>query len=71
MAGQVGVRATVSCDESESDCLGRLTARSGQILQSKGLSSDGSEQPRAGSRNGQRVSSFGSLVLYWSEMSKV
>ena len=32
------MRATASCAGSDSDCLGILTTRSGQILQSKGLS---------------------------------
>lgn len=65
MAGQVGVSAT------SKDWSGVRTARNGQILQSNGFSSGGSVQPCDGSRNGQRASSFGSSVLYWSEMSNV
>lgn len=65
MAGQVGVSATLI------DWSGVRTARNGQILQSNGLSSGGRVQPRDGSRNGQRASSLGLSVLYWSEMSKV
>ena len=51
-------------DVSEVSALfGVLTGRSGQILQSKGLRSGGSVQPRPGSRKGQGASSAASVVL--------